>query len=118
VASVFFLIGLFFSIFFLSPQLLTATLAVVFQFFFFFFSFSLSLSFSVLIFFVLFCCPRELLLTKFNLIKIFSILTYPATHVANYCPYVFFLFFFLFLMTLLFFFFFFYYYYWMNLLGQ
>jgi hypothetical protein len=65
---------------------------------------SLFLSFN---FFVLFWCSRELLLTKFNLSEIFSILTYQVTHVANYCPYVFFLFFFLFLMTLLFFFFFF-----------
>ena len=77
--------------FFLSPQLLTATHAVVLQFFFFFFSLSL------LIFFVLFWCPRELLLTKLNLSKRFSILTYQATHVANYCPHndiVFFFFFF------------------------
>ena len=45
-------------------------------------------------FFVLFWCPRELLLTKLNLSKRFSILTYQTTHVANYCPHLFDVFFF------------------------
>ena len=82
----------FSSSFFLSPQLLTATFAVVLQFFFFFFS--------LLIFLILFLYLCELLLTKFNFSEIFSILTYQATHVTNYCP--FFSFFFFFLITLLF----------------
>ncbi len=40
----------------------------------------LILSLSPFNFFVLFWCPHELLLTKFNLSEIFSILTYQATH--------------------------------------
>ena len=94
-ASVFFLIGLFFSIFFF----LLSSSRLHLQWFSNSSS-SFSLSFN---FFDLFWCPRELLLIKFNLSEIFSILTYQTTHVTNYCPYVFFLFLFSFLMTFFFF---------------
>ena len=94
-ALVFFFISLFFSIFFF----LLSSSRLHLQWFS---NSSSSFSFSFN-FFVLFWYSHELLLTKFNVSEICSIFTYQATHVANYCPYIFFPFLSSFLMTLVFF---------------